>query len=141
VGDAWVEAPLLLRQATVDFFTCQFHPQRWSRPSLDGIAFPSLSVEASASLTLPFTLEEIEAVVMECDGNKSSGPDGYNFNFVKSFCSLLKNEVRILFDQFHGNGCLPKSFLSYFVALIPKVSSPLSLGDYRPISLLVVSTN
>jgi hypothetical protein len=48
----------------------------------------------------------------------------------------MKNEVRILFYQFHGNGCIPKNFLSYFVALIPKVSSPLSLGDFRPMSLL-----
>jgi hypothetical protein len=41
-----------------------------------------------------------------------------------------------MFDQFHGNSILPKSFLSYFVVLIPKVNSPFGLGDYRPISLL-----
>jgi hypothetical protein len=41
-----------------------------------------------------------------------------------------------MFDQFHGNACLPKSLLSYFVTLIPKVSSPSSLPDFRPISLL-----
>jgi hypothetical protein len=31
---------------------------------------------------------------------------------------------------------LPKSMLSFFVTLIPKVSSPLELKDFRPISLL-----
>jgi hypothetical protein len=41
-----------------------------------------------------------------------------------------------MFDQFHGNTSLPKSFLSYFVALIPKVRPPLGLTDFRPISLL-----
>jgi hypothetical protein len=41
-----------------------------------------------------------------------------------------------MFDQFHGIRSLPKSFLSYFVALIPKVNSPFGLGDFRPISLL-----
>jgi hypothetical protein len=50
--------------------------------------------------------------------------------------SLLKGEIRIMFDQFHGIGTLPKSFTSYFVALIPKVNSPFALGDFRPISLL-----
>jgi len=41
-----------------------------------------------------------------------------------------------MFDQFHANEVVPKSMLSYFVALIPKVSSPLALKDFRPISLL-----
>jgi hypothetical protein len=41
-----------------------------------------------------------------------------------------------MFDQFHGNSCFPKSFLSYFVTLIPKVNSPYSLSGFRPISLL-----
>ena len=49
---------------------------------------------------------------------------------------MIKGEVRIMFDQFHANEVLPKSLLAYFVALIPKISSPLELKDYRPISLL-----
>jgi hypothetical protein len=73
---------------------------------------------------------------MECDGNKSPGPDGFNFAFVKAMWSLIKVEIRIMFDQFHGIGTLPKSFTSYFVALIPKVNSSFELGDFRPISLL-----
>ncbi|MCI31965.1 transposon TX1 putative protein, partial [Trifolium medium] len=41
-----------------------------------------------------------------------------------------------MFDQFHGIETLPKSLLSYFVTLIPKVNLPFGLGDFRPISLL-----
>ncbi|MCH80954.1 LINE-1 reverse transcriptase like, partial [Trifolium medium] len=79
---------------------------------------------------------EITAVVKECDGSKSPGPDGFNFAFIKEFWDLLKVDVRIMFDQFHGNACLPKGLFSYFLTLIPKVSSPQALGDFRPISLL-----
>lgn len=61
--------------------------------------------------------------------------DGF-FAFFKKFCYLVKLEVRIMFDQFHVNETLPQSFLSYFVTLIPKIKSPLSLKDYRPIYLL-----
>ncbi|MCH84888.1 LINE-1 reverse transcriptase like, partial [Trifolium medium] len=75
-------------------------------------------------------------VVKESDGNKSPGPDGFNFAFLKAFWELIKGEVRILFDEFHNNGKIPKSFLSYFVTLIPKVGSPFGLADYRPISLI-----
>jgi hypothetical protein len=73
---------------------------------------------------------------MESDCNKSPGPNGFNFAFVKAMWSLIKGEIRIMFDQFHGIGMLPKSFSSYFVALIPKINSPFALGDFRPISLL-----
>ncbi|MCI27533.1 LINE-1 reverse transcriptase like, partial [Trifolium medium] len=81
-------------------------------------------------------MEEIEAIVKECDGNKSPGPDGFNFAFVKAMWILLKGQIRILFDQIHGIASLPKSFYSFFVALIPKINSPFSLSDFRPISLL-----
>jgi hypothetical protein len=70
VGGVWVDASMLLRQATVDFFTNQFCSHGWSRPYLDGIAFPTLSGDDNVSLTMPFTLEEIEAVVM---GTKARG--------------------------------------------------------------------
>jgi hypothetical protein len=41
-----------------------------------------------------------------------------------------------MFDQFHGTENLPRGLLSYFITLIPKVSCPMKLGDFRPISLL-----
>lgn len=41
-----------------------------------------------------------------------------------------------MFDQFHGNEVFPREMLAYFVALIPKVLSPMALRDFRPISLL-----
>jgi len=75
-------------------------------------------------------------VVKKSDGNKSLGPDGFNFAFLKDFWYLVKHEVRTMFDQFYANEKLPKSFLSYFVTLIPKVKAPLSLKKFRPISLL-----
>jgi hypothetical protein len=64
------------------------------------------------------------------------GPDGFNFGFLKNCWDLIKGEIRIMFDQFHGIGSLPKCLLSYFVTLIPKVNLPFELGDFRPISLL-----
>lgn len=75
----------------------------WERPKLDGVIFERISEEERASLVAPFSLEEIEVVVRDSDGTKSPGPDGFNFTFVKEFWYLIKNEVRIMFDQFHAN--------------------------------------
>lgn len=49
---------------------------------------------------------------------------------------MLKGEVGSFFKEFHANAKLPKGFTSYFLTLVPKVKSPMSLGDFRPISLL-----
>jgi hypothetical protein len=135
-GDGWLETPDSIRNAVVTFFTNHFSSGFLRRPKLEGIQFPSVSLEGNQQLVSPFQLVEIEEAIANYDGNKSPGPDGFNFAFVKAFWYLFKAEVRILFDQFHGTARLPKSFSSYFVALILKIHSLFSLGDYRPISLL-----
>ncbi|KAK2397838.1 hypothetical protein QL285_059374 [Trifolium repens] len=135
-ASGWVEGPVLVRREVVSFFKNHFQNDDWHRPTLDGIVFPVLSEVEVEGLTALFTMEEITEAVRECDGAKSPGPDGFNFAFIKEFWDLLKGDVHIMFDQFHGNSRLPKGMSSFFLTLIPKVSSPQSLGDFRPISLL-----
>ena len=131
-----MDSPTEVRKAVVDYFKVQLSDTNWERPTLDGVDFATLSSEDNRSLTAPFSLLEIEEVINSSDGSKSPGPNGFNFPFFKHFWYLLKHEIRIMFDQFHGNEKIPKSFLSFFVTLIPKVSASMSLNQYRPISLL-----
>jgi len=135
-NDGWVMSPLDIRRKVVDYFTTHVANERWERPRLDGMNFGRNSQGKNGLLIAPFNMAKIKVVVRESEGSKSSGPDGFNFAFVKEFWYLIKNEVRIMFDQFHVNEVIPKSMLSFFVTLIPKVSSPLELKDFRPISLL-----
>jgi hypothetical protein len=135
-NDGWVVSPFEVRSKVVNFFTNHFSFCRWERPKLDGVNFVTLSSAENDFLTAPFSSLEIEAVVRESDGSKSPGPDGFNFAFVKEFWYLIKDEVGIMFDQFYASEVLPKNMLAFFVTLIPKVSSPLELKDYRPICLL-----
>jgi len=136
VGDGWAVSPFDVRKAVVDYFTNHFSSPLCDRPTLDGVPFPSLSEDENMCLIAPFSLLEIETVVKDSDGDKSLGPDGYNFTFIKEFWYLIKDDVRIMFDQFHANGILPRGMLAFFVTLILKVSSPVEIKDYRPISLL-----
>ncbi|MCH79823.1 LINE-1 reverse transcriptase like [Trifolium medium] len=121
IGDIWVETPTQIRREVENFFSNHFMSMDSIRPNLDGIPFPSLSVDENRSLTVPFSMDEIHLVVKESDGNKSPGPDGFNFAFIKHCWDILKGEIRIMFDQFHGIGRLPKGLLAYFVTLIPKL--------------------
>jgi hypothetical protein len=67
----------------VDFFKNHFVEVSWERPQLDGVGFPTISPLQVAGLVKPFTVEEVRGVVEDSDGNKSPGPDGFNFAFLK----------------------------------------------------------
>jgi hypothetical protein len=118
VGERWLDSSVEIIEEVLNYYKNHFSSTYWARPKLGRVFFPSVSEEDNHMFMAPFTLEEIEEVVLRSDGNKSPGPDGFNFAFVKSFWYLLKGEVRILFDQFHGIAKLPKGLLSYFITLI-----------------------
>jgi hypothetical protein len=125
-----------VKEATVAFFQRHFGCVDWSRPNFDGMVFPTLATEANYLLEDTFSIGEIEEVVKASDGSKCPGPDGFNYAFFKEFWGIMRSDIRILFDQFHGNECIPKCLTSYFLTLVPKIKSPQRLGDFRPISLL-----
>jgi len=136
VNGEWLQTPEEVRRAVIDYFKRQVSVVGGDRPRLDGVWFNKISEEENGRLVDTFSAEEIKGVVKDSDGNKSPGPDDFNFAFFKRFWYLLKDEVRTFFDQFHANEVILKSLLAYFVTLIPKISSPMSLKDFRPISLL-----
>lgn len=64
------------------------------------------------------------------DGNKASGPDGFNLSFVKSCWKTLKGDVSQIFGEFHRNVRISKGINKSFISLIPKVENPVGLNDY-----------
>jgi hypothetical protein len=136
VGSRWVEDVQDVRKEIVEYFREHFAERVEDRPTLDGVPLPSISEGEAGSLIVPFTVEEIRRVVVESDGTKSPGPDGFNFSFYKRFWELVKGEVGTMFNQFFHSATLPRCFSSYFITLIPKVPSPTRIGDFRHISLL-----
>jgi len=72
----------------------------------------------------------------QCEGTKSPGPDGFNFNFLKKNWEVIKDEVVEVVVLFQESGCIPKGCNTSFVTLVPKVRDPSSLEQYRPISLV-----
>ncbi|MCI24102.1 transposon TX1 putative protein, partial [Trifolium medium] len=92
VGDRWLDTSSEIVNEVTQFFKIHFSYVHWARPTVDLVEFPCISEGENLMLMAPFRLEEIEDVVRMCDGNKSPGPDGFNFAFIKSFWYLLKGE-------------------------------------------------
>lgn len=87
------------------------------------------------ALTAPFLLEELDRIVSWCDGNKISGPDGFNFSLFKRFWSAMRGDIGIIFDEFHQFSLFPQCVASYFMTLIPKRNKPFMVINFWPISL------
>ena len=102
----------------------------------EGLQFNSLNDLQKSKLVERFTDEEIKRAVWDCEGNKSSGPDGFNFSFIKSCWGVLEEDVYRMMREFHSNGTIPRGGNASFLFLIPKSENPQQLNHYRPISLI-----
>ncbi|KAF5950091.1 hypothetical protein HYC85_012084 [Camellia sinensis] len=90
--------------ATGDFSFCQL-----GRPELGGSFKSVQGCCGFERLEELFSEAEIKSVVMDCDGNKTPGPDEWKAS---------------------------KGINSSFITLVPKKENPQGLADYRPISLV-----
>jgi len=87
-------------------------------------------------LSIPFTREEIDKVVKEMPSDKSPGPDGFNGLFLKSCWHIIKEDIYSLCFQFYEGDLNLESINMGNITLIPKIGSPESINDFRPITLL-----
>jgi hypothetical protein len=88
------------------------------------------------SLSAPFRHDEIDDLVSELPSDKAPGPDGFNGLFVKTCWPIIKYDFYNLCQEFWEGKVNLQSINDAFITLIPKVHSPETPSDYRPISLL-----
>jgi hypothetical protein len=84
----------------------------------------------------PFTKEEINSALNDMPSDHTPRPDGFNGLFMKKCWSIIEQDFSRLFAQFHS-GVLNLEFINgSYITLVPKKETPISVNDYRPISLL-----
>lgn len=75
-------------------------------------------------------------MISKTSAHKSPGSDGLTFEFYKCFWQKLSDIFLQMFQEVLKSSRLLTSLGNALIRLVPKTSSPESLGDYRPISLL-----
>lgn len=109
-------------------------------PSQDGQWHGCLSEEVRGSLDAMVTVKEIKEALWSMKPYKSPGPDGLHAGFYQRFWlivgdSVIKEVMKVFLKR-----KVPDYLNKTLIALIPKVQSPETLGNYRPISLVTLST-
>lgn len=82
----------------------------------------------------PFTMEEIRQVVFSMHPDKALGLDGYTTLFFKKCRTFLGEDIKRVVEESKKNDMLIQ-FNTMHIVLIPKVASPLSFTNFRPIVL------
>ena len=136
VDGAWTDDPTTVKEAVRVFFEQHFKENEKDRPTLDGVAFKTIDNQQNQTLVSCFQEEEIRRAVWDCGSEKSPGPDGLTFKFIRQFWNIIKPNVMRFLDEFYVNGIFPKGSNASFLALIPKVADPQLLNEYKPISLI-----
>lgn len=136
MNHVWEEDLRFIKQEVFAFFKGRFSQTTWRRPTLDRIPFKLISGEDNNMLCAKFEKMVINEVVRDYDMGKCLGPNKFNFNFLKEFWHLLKEDFLRVLSEFYEREVLPKGTNSPFISLIPKKEDLLHLGEFRPISLI-----
>ncbi|XP_071715058.1 uncharacterized protein [Rutidosis leptorrhynchoides] len=95
-----------------------------------------ISSEEAIELERIFSESEIWEAVNDCGSSKALGPDGFNLGFYKKFWNIIKGDLIEAINMFWEKGEISKGCNASFITLVPKKLDPVSLNDYRPISLI-----
>ncbi|KAL2253070.1 UNVERIFIED_CONTAM: hypothetical protein Sindi_0101700 [Sesamum indicum] len=80
--------------------------------------------DEAVQLIKPFTAEDVKLAMFDIAKDKAPGPDGYSSGFFKAAWPVVGDEViRVVLDFFTTGRILN-----------PKVHSPITIADFRPIS-------
>ena len=79
--------------------------------------------------------EEIKSALWSLKTFKALGPDGLHAGFFHRFWLVVGKSVIDVIKKIFTERTVPKYLNRTLIALIPKIQSPETLSNYRPISL------
>lgn len=107
-----------VKEAVWKFFYHKYLKPIMDRPILVDVSTNTLSSFDVNFLDVSFTAEEVREAVWGYDGSKSSGPDGFNFVFIKNCWEFLKDDIVVFVQGFYRNPIMSKAISSCFITLI-----------------------
>ncbi|GKA21373.1 RNA-directed DNA polymerase, eukaryota [Tanacetum coccineum] len=136
VDGEWIEDPPKVKNEFLEHFSNRFSMPTGQTINLDSHMFQKISIDQNADLESDVSLEEIKKAVWECGTNKSPGPDGFSFEFIRKYWNIIQHDVVNAVKEFFSSSKFPPGSNSSFITLIPKSLDAKMVKDFRPISLI-----
>ena len=83
-------------------------------------------------LELLFPESEVLAALMDMNGDKAPGSDGFTVAFWQSCWDFVKEEILDMFKEFHEQSSFLRSLNNTFLVLLPKKGGLRTLGIIDP---------
>lgn len=132
----WCEDEATLKNQAVEYYRKQFtSASHVINPNILAHIPSLLTFEDNEALIAIPVEEEIKDVIHSMAPDSAPGPDGYTGKFFICFWDVISKDVTAAVQAFFKGMSLPTGFTSSLIAMIPKVSSPATFADMRPISL------
>ncbi|KAK1648056.1 hypothetical protein QYE76_065861 [Lolium multiflorum] len=96
---------------------------------------PCVTNEMNDILTAPYTREEVKKAMFNIGDLKAPGPDGLHAIFYKRFWHIIGEDLTDEVLLAVNSRVIPEGWNHTTIVLIPKVESPESITQFRPISL------
>ena len=99
---------------------------------------PCISPEENEYLCKEFMGQEIRDVLFQMHPSTAAGPYGISRSFFQNFWNIMGNDVIGFCLNFLNHGIFTSGINDTTIVLIPKVSNPEEVANFRPISLFNV---
>ncbi|KAG7537667.1 Ribonuclease H domain [Arabidopsis suecica] len=99
---------------------------------------PKVTLEMNSQLTVTPTQLEIKEAVFSIHPDKAPGPDGFSSGFYQSFWDIIGEDVCMDIRSFLDSSFLSQRLNETHIRMIPKITGPRKVSDYRPIALCTV---
>ncbi|VFQ82836.1 unnamed protein product, partial [Cuscuta campestris] len=91
--------------------------------------------EDNQQLVASPSLEEVKDAVFSLNPNSAAGPDGFTGHFFQKCWDIIHLEIFAMVCGFFKGDYMTKGIAHTAIVLLPKVDSPNTFADFRPISL------
>ncbi|KAL0281700.1 UNVERIFIED_CONTAM: LINE-1 reverse transcriptase [Sesamum radiatum] len=132
-GNQEITHPDRIRDSAASYFENLLSGQG-AQPSSDfPFQFPKISEAIGNNLCSIPSEEDIKETVFSIDKNSVAGPDGFSSSFYHACWDFIARDIYDAVRDFFSGTPMPRSFTATTIVLIPKVDSPQTWNDFRPI--------
>ncbi|CAA7014405.1 unnamed protein product [Microthlaspi erraticum] len=96
---------------------------------------PSISEETNIRLIQIPSAQEVRAAIFSIHPDKALGPNGFSASFFHSNWETIGERITLEIQEVFRSGTFPQNINATHICLIPKITNPKSVADYRPIAL------